>query len=187
MRKLLEIGVDAILFLFLLIIFAVPLLVSFNLDPELYYPEQPDVAGVSRVAGDSIYRFRLTEKFDMSNHIIVTESAREGNLYRINFRVLPENSAVEYLKIGDLVNESGVNARYSCQLFGTESALSGSSVWLRYAEQEQLLFDGESFKKVDLQLVSGDTIELTVLYDSEKTNHFETNLELEIRGISERV
>ena len=74
MKRLLTILTDAFLFSFLLIILAMPVLVSFNLDPRFYLVEQSGVAGVSDVKGRDLIKFSIKEDFTKSERIFYTDS-----------------------------------------------------------------------------------------------------------------
>ncbi|MBU0975822.1 MAG: hypothetical protein ABIE03_01580 [Patescibacteria group bacterium] len=185
MKKLLEIGLDVVLFMFVLVIFAVPVLVSFNLDPELYYAEQPQVAGATKVAGENLFGFEVKEGYERSSKIIVLKSQRESNIYKVSFRLLPETSDLETFKIGSLANEGTTGIKFVSRLYGDKSALKGSTIWLKTGDKERTMFDGKDFLGATFELMQDESFDVEIVIESNQSIHFETDLKFEVRSVAE--
>ena len=117
MKKFFEFGSEIFLFLFLLLIFTVPILVSFNLDPQVYNEnKESNVAGVNSNSNKAT--FFLNDSFSSERvrieKIYASETAQELEINIPRGSMLNEN--IELASFSNVIQ-----ARLSASVIKTES------------------------------------------------------------------
>lgn len=185
MKKLLGIGIDFVLFLFLFIIFAVPVLVSFNLDPQLYFPEKPEVAGAETVIGQNGVNFGVEEELTTSPGILYLSSKREANEYEARFRILPGADVKQNFSIGHVKNSSPEPLKILTRLYGAKHALEGSNIYVVLNDESYMVFENGEFSEQVINIQGESDAQISLVVDSEISSQFQSDLRLEIVGVVE--
>lgn len=172
------------LFSFLLIILVVPLLVSFNLDPQVYQANAPKVAGVATIVNDDIIDFIIEEDINASNRIFIDDSKKEGNKYEMSFKIAPGSDLNDSLRIGKIINKGSKNINLGINLFSDKKAIEGVNVSAKLNNEEQLLFNGEEFRTVRFELEPDGVGELEIKLNSDFAVKYSVEMKVEVCGVN---
>jgi hypothetical protein len=177
MKKLLDILVDIMLFSFLLIILAMPFLVSFNLDPVLYKAKSSKVAGVS---SSTFTTFTLNESFSTSQKFFVKESSNDNNTYTLTLTLSAGNKFNDSFSIGDILNQTDSSQTLQAKIYGKKQELKGINISLTIGETNATLFNGidSSQKEFVLQPQTKQTVNLQVQSNQSFAYPIEVKLEI---------
>lgn len=163
-----------------------PLLVSFNLDPQLYIQSSPQVAGISEVATNPSVHFDVEEDLYRSNKITYVRSIKDEGVYEVKFEIAQGDSLDETLRIGTLVNQSNAPTRFISNLFSDRVDLKGIQVYLKLNENQYPLFDGSTFEEIEFQLDTAAQKEIEILIKSDMRLNHAIETRIELRGISSK-
>ena len=182
-KKLFGIFGDMFLFSLLLIIFLLPLLVSFILDPRLYRENPTDVAGVSDDELSSQSDFIIEEELKRSERVSILDSEKKKSLYEVKFKISGGDQFDETLKIGKVLNKGNRPARYILDLFADKEAIKGVSVQLEIDEVKHTLFDKNTFAEKHFVIEAQGQRELTIKILSDFAIRYDIELRVELRRI----
>ena len=182
MKKLLEIFVDFLLLCFLLIILSVPLLVSLNLDPQLFIPESR-VAGVSDVFSDQDIPFTFEEANETSEQIKQITVDQRSNGYFLDFKIDSNGVLSDSYEFGTLRNDSTSPIDLDVRVYANKDALSGVVSELMIENNKYLLFNGEDFSDIHITLEPNGKVPLKLALTSNVAINYDIPLTLEVRGV----
>lgn len=184
MKKLLQTFSDVFLFSLLIIIFLMPLLVSFNLDPKLYIDKAPQIAGASDVITSSEIDFDIEENFTKSQRITIQNSSKSKNIYEVEFKVNNGGKLEDTLDIGKVTNNSNHTLRFVLNLFSDNEALKGIKVVIGLKESEYTLFNGETSESLEFSLNPQAQENLQMKLISDFPINYDQDMKLELRALS---
>lgn len=165
---------DIFLLSFLLIIFVVPVLVSFNLDPKLKSnadTTQSNILGTR----DETNILKVHEAFAHSNSISIRDSVQETNLYRIDIRINGNSYKNQTLKIGKIENLSDETETFTLDFNIIKGLLEDTRVYLYLNSDKYLLFDYGKANTIKIDLEQNEEKDLSIMFNS--TNNFNTTLD----------
>lgn len=188
MRKLLSVLGDLFLFSFLIVIFILPILVSFNLDPKVYTSKSPQVAGVSNDRKNTPYsdsNYTFNEILSSTDGIIVTDSDKVEDTYEVKAKLVSGYKSYESLSLGEVINNSSETLNIQIKLYLDEDALKGSIISANMNNEKIELFDGDNSFKQIYSLDPNESVPIEFEFNFPDPIYFESFVKLEINFLNE--
>ncbi len=184
MKKLLGIVSDIFLLNFLLIIFIIPLLVSFNLDPKLYNAGASNVAGVSTSRNNSENDFVIERNFSSSDRVFINDFTKENGKYSVNFHIAPGNQLDEHFSIGEIINNNSELVRVRAEVFSDRREIEDVFIYVRKGDLMYQLYDGDNYKEAELDINSNSNDEFQIVFTSDLAIKYFFDVELSLNTIN---
>lgn len=185
MNKLLGLFSDLFLFVFLLLILLMPLIISFNLDPQVHEGEKYYVAGVSDIYSNNNVNYTFTEENMSSDQLVKENIKRINNRYELTYKLMPGDLSDEKVFLGTLENKSDEKLKYDIHLYGERDDLKGISIYILLKDQRYILFDGENFNNINFLAEPFSEISFIVEINSNTAIYYSQRLKIGIQGTGE--
>jgi len=182
MKKLLTLGTDVFLFTFLVVILIMPLLVSFNLDPQLYEAVRSHVAGVQTISSEE-NNGMIFEDANTTSMRIRREKGKHGtNAYILDYSLIAGSPFDETILLGTASNPAQENVTYVVNIYGAREGLADMRIFLVADEEQFVLFDGIDFHEAIVSVEALSQKDFSLNIRSDVSVYFAQRLRLEIRG-----
>ncbi len=170
MQKLLEILGDCFLFIFFLLIVLLPVIVSFNLDPQLYQVESK-IAGVSDFIGgqNSLFSFKLKDKN------AVDSFDEEVNRYTARLVLDSLDDREQSFTLGTLTNESSKSVKINVEIL-LQGESDNMRIYLQTGDKRSLLLGKGNSSKTDFMLKKNAEAHLELISFSKVPIHYQVPL-----------
>jgi hypothetical protein len=159
-----------------------PLIISFNLDPQVHGGEKYYVAGVSDIYTNNNVNYTFTEESLSSNQLVKENIKRTNNRYELTYKLMPGDLSDEKVSLGTLENKSDRKLKYNIRLFGERYDLEGISLYLMLKNQRYVLFDGENFNNINFLAEPFSEISFIVEMNSNTVIYYSQRIKIEIQG-----
>lgn len=181
MKKLLELSVDFFLFCFLLIILIVPLLVSFNLDPQLFVPKSK-VAGVQDVQTDQQLPLTFEQNDQLDEQIKELSIEKKSNAYVVDVALDARGSFDQMFEFGTIRNDSTQPMAVDVRLYANQDALYGIVSKLHMEDNSYLLYNGSEFTDVHVTMEPHGKMPLQLELHSNFAVNYELPLKVQVKA-----
>lgn len=182
MKKTFGFLVDSFLLIFLLVIFIVPVIVSFNLDPQLLQNSSTSVAGVSDFSGnEEVLNFQVNTAGSLRAK--VEQSKVKGNSMTIRYSIQKGGILNEEISVGKVVNNGKEGVRIQASVLIDEKRIKETRAYLLIREEKyRLLNETEELGK-EFSINPGEEIYPKLVLESDVPLNFSRDLVLEIKGL----
>jgi hypothetical protein len=184
MKNLLSTIIDMMLFCLLIVILITPLLVSFNLDPQLYAPNKSNITGVSDIKfKENFKNFNFIQNTNKSDRIKINNPIREKNYYKAEIKVIKGKKLDEQITLGRIVNDDETKQNFSLNLYSDKKSIQGVKIYTNLNGKDYELFDGENFKEINFSVDPNSQADINLLIKSDYSILYEFESKLDLKQI----
>jgi len=182
MNKLLDVVTDSALLMILAIIFIVPLLISFNLDPEVKHTTdgEANISGITDIKTNNGNIFSFEPAHLEQSNVILSNHTHNSNFYSCNITIGNESIISTSFTLGTLTNNANRDIPVTARVQGDQEALEAVRISIQFANGNSFtLFNGLDFEELSFVLLEGATEEITLQVESDYVINYELEFEIQ--------